>query len=280
MKTRIISAAVGLVVAVVVLIFAHTWFFNLFMAALTVGALYELFRAVGLVRYTPECCACFGFAALDCLIGMVHRHNVLAVLNRELFLLLLGIALLVLYLKNNEKYNYSVPFTFLGMTVGVTFSFGCLLQMPTVFTEYGVFAVVLTLAGAWLADSGAYFAGTFFGKTKLCPVISPKKTVEGLIGGTVCNGVFLLIIAGVYNSLINKDVHVNLIAVFIAGMLCSVIGLVGDLGASVIKRQAGIKDYGNIMPGHGGIMDRFDSVLTVTPFMFWMFTSGLLVTMK
>jgi phosphatidate cytidylyltransferase len=152
--------------------------------------------------------------------------------------------------------------------------------MPTVFTEYGVFAVVLTLAGAWLADSGAYFAGTFFGKTKLCPVISPKKTVEGLIGGTVCNGVFLLIIAGVYNSLINKDVHVNLIAVFIAGMLCSVIGLVGDLGASVIKRQAGIKDYGNIMPGHGGIMDRFDSVLTVTPFMFWMFTSGLLVTMK
>lgn len=280
MKTRIISAAVGLVVAITVLVLAHTWVFDLVLAALVVGALYELFKAMGLVRYTAECCACFTFAALDCLINMVHRHGVLAFLNRELFMTLLAAALIVFYLKEHERYNYSVPFTFFGVTLAVTFSFGCLNSMVTLFPDFGVFAVVLTLAGAWLADSGAYFAGTFFGKTKLCPVISPKKTVEGLIGGTVCNGVFLLIIAGVYGTLINKAVHVNLIAVFVAGMICSLLGLVGDLGASVIKRQAGIKDYGSIMPGHGGIMDRFDSVLIVTPFMFWMFASGLLITLK
>ncbi len=280
MKTRIISAAVALVIAILVLVLAHTPVLDLVLAGLAVGALYELFKAIGLVKYMPECCICFGFSALDIMIGMVHRQNVLGFLNTGLFAFLASVALLLMYLKNHDEYNYSIPFTFLGLTVGVTYSFSCLDKMVTAFPEFGVFAIVLTLAGAWLADSGAYFAGTFFGKHKLCPVISPKKTVEGLIGGTVCNGVFLLAIAGVYGALINKNVHVNLIAVFIAGMLCSLIGLVGDLGASVIKRQAGIKDYGNIMPGHGGIMDRFDSVLTVTPFMFWMFSTGLLVTLK
>ena len=91
------------------------------------------------------------------------------------------------------------------------------------------------------------------------------------------NGVFLLIIAGVYSLLINRDISINFVAVFIAGMFCSVIGLIGDLAASMIKRQTGIKDYGNIMPGHGGVMDRFDSVLTVAPFMYLLFTQGLIV---
>lgn len=280
MKTRIISAAIGLAIAITVLILAHTWVFDLVIAAITVGALYELFRAMGLVKYTAGCCACFLFASFDIMIGIVHRYAVLGFLNRELFLLIFSLALIVMYLKDHKIYNYSVPFTFFGLTAAVTFSFGCLSSLVTRFPKFGVFAVVLTLAGSWLADSGAYFAGTFFGRKKLCPEISPKKTVEGLAGGTVCNGVFLLAIAGVYGSLINKHVIVHLPAVFIAGMLCSLLGLVGDLGASVIKRQAGIKDYGSIMPGHGGIMDRFDSVLTVTPFMYWMFVNGFLITLK
>ena len=83
--------------------------------------------------------------------------------------------------------------------------------------------------------------------------------------GTVCNGVLLLITALVYGKLINKDVTMHYPVIFIAGMMCALVGLLGDLSASVIKRQAGIKDYGKIMPGHGGIMDRFDSVLFVLP---------------
>jgi phosphatidate cytidylyltransferase len=155
-----------------------------------------------------------------------------------------------------------------------------LISLVELFPEFGVFAVVLTLCGAWLADSGAYFAGTFFGNRKLCPEISPKKTVEGVIGGTVCNGVFLLLISGVYGSFVNKGVSINYGVVFLAGMVCSIIGLIGDLSASVIKRQANIKDYGNIMPGHGGIVDRFDGVLTVAPFMYYLFVQGCLVTLR
>lgn len=278
MKTRIISAAIALVIAIIILALAHTWVFNLAIAAITVGAVYEVFKAMGLIRYRPECCACFAYAAVDCLIGMVHRHDFLLFFNSRIYSFLFVFAMFILYLKRHEKYSYAAIFTMISVTLLISYSFSCLLNMISVFTSYGVFAVVLTLAGAWLADSGAYFAGTLFGKRKLCPEISPKKTVEGLIGGTVCNGVFLLIIAGIYATLVNKDITVHYGAVFFAGMACSVVGLIGDLSASLIKREADIKDYGNIMPGHGGIMDRFDSVLTVAPFMYALFLQSWLVT--
>lgn len=278
MKTRIISAAVAIVIAVLILALAHTWVFNLAIAAIAVGALYELFKAVGLVKFRPECCACFAFAAVDCLLPMVYKHGFFTFFNVKLYGFIFVAAMLLMYLKNHSEYAYSVPFTMIGMTLLVTYSMSTLIKLISMFPDCGRFAVVLTLAGAWLADSGAYFAGTFFGKHKLCPVISPKKTVEGLIGGTVCNGVFLLMIATIY-SVINKGVEVHLFAIFIAGMFCSLVGLVGDLSASVIKRQTQIKDYGNIMPGHGGIMDRFDSVLLVAPFMFYLFSQGALVTL-
>ncbi|MBQ1537539.1 MAG: phosphatidate cytidylyltransferase [Ruminococcus sp.] len=280
MKVRVISALVALVIAIVVLALAHTWVFYLAIAALSVGALYELFKAMGLIKFPVECCICFGYAAFDILIEMVHGYNILGGLNGRLYGLVFVSLILLMYLKDYSKYVYSVPFTLVGLTLGVSWAFRSLALMPTMFPKFGVFAIVLTLAGAWLADSGAYFAGTFFGKHKLAPVISPKKTIEGVIGGTVVNGVLLLIVAGVYGAFINKQVDMHYPTIFIMGMLCSPIGLLGDLAASVIKRQAQIKDYGNIMPGHGGIMDRFDSVMTVAPFMYWLFSIGALITIK
>lgn len=127
---------------------------------------------------------------------------------------------------------------------------------------------MLTLCGAWLADSGAYFVGTFLGRHKLCPNISPKKTVEGVIGGVITNGLIFVLLGLGYTKLIaTGDVSANYILLFVLGMICALLGLLGDLSASLLKRQTGIKDYGNIMPGHGGVMDRFDSVLFVAPFM-------------
>ena len=155
MKTRIISALVALVIAIVVLILANTPVLDLVLAGLSVGALYELFKAMGLVKYMPECGVCFGYSALDIMIGMVHRQGVLDCLNTGLFGFFAVMALLLLYLKNHDNYNYSIPFTFLGLTLGVTYSFACLQRMPMDFPKFGVFAIVLTLAGAWLADSGA-----------------------------------------------------------------------------------------------------------------------------
>ena len=118
-------------------------------------------------------------------------------------------------------------------------------------------------------------AGTFLGKTHLCPEISPKKTVEGLIGGVAANGVIMLIVSLVYRYIV-KGYPVHFVWIVLAGIVCAIIGLIGDLTASIIKRQTGIKDYGNIMPGHGGVMDRFDSVLLVAPFMYYLYTQGLI----
>jgi phosphatidate cytidylyltransferase len=139
--------------------------------------------------------------------------------------------------------------------------------------EHGLVLLIMALCGAWIADSGAYFAGTFFGKHKLCPGISPKKTVEGLVGGIVVTGIVFAAISFVYEHFITDNpISIRYTLVAAAGMVCAVIGTVGDLSASLIKRQCGIKDYGKIMPGHGGMMDRFDSVLFVIP-TFYAFVS-------
>lgn len=136
--------------------------------------------------------------------------------------------------------------------------------------------LVMGLCGAWLADSGAYFAGTFFGKHKLCPEVSPKKTIEGFVGGIVVTGLLFMLINFAYSKILpnvsDYTVSVNYLEVFLLGVALAVVGTIGDLSASVLKRQCDIKDYGNIMPGHGGAMDRFDSVLFVAP-CFYAFVS-------
>ena len=118
-----------------------------------------------------------------------------------------------------------------------------------------------SLCGAWIADTGAYFSGVALGKHKLCPEISPKKTIEGFIGGILTTGIVYAVAFGVRFGFIVQ----NVLIAFILGIVCAVIGTLGDLSASMVKRQIGFKDYGNIMPGHGGLMDRFDSVLFVLP---------------
>ena len=128
-------------------------------------------------------------------------------------------------------------------------------------SQFGLASVILALSSAWIADTGAYFAGTFLGK--LCPEISPKKTVEGFFGGIVTDVVVMVIFALIYSLIAHAHVH-YLWLIFI-GIVCAVISVLGDLSASVLKRQQEIKDFGNIMPGHGGVMDRFDSVLFTVP---------------
>ena len=120
---------------------------------------------------------------------------------------------------------------------------------------------------AWIADTAAYFVGRAFGKHKLCPLISPHKTVEGAIGGVFFAVLFFVLFCFGYSKL-RSGVHISYLAATIDGAVCAVMGIVGDLMASVVKRQRGIKDFGHIMPGHGGVMDRFDSFLFVAPTLY------------
>ena len=116
---------------------------------------------------------------------------------------------------------------------------------------------------AFLSDTGAYFAGYFFGKHKLAPVISPKKTIEGVVGGVLGAMVGMVIYCLVMQLFFKY--RVNYAFALIYGFVGSLAAVFGDLCFSVIKRQTGIKDYGNLIPGHGGILDRFDSMMVIGP---------------
>ena len=132
--------------------------------------------------------------------------------------------------------------------------------------RYGRYVILIPFVVAFLSDSGAYFVGLKFGKHKLSPVVSPNKTIEGAIGGVVTAMASMVIYALVLD-LLPVGIQVNYALAVLYGLFGSLAGIFGDLCFSVIKRQTGIKDYGDLFPGHGGILDRFDSLVTVAPLM-------------
>jgi phosphatidate cytidylyltransferase len=136
-----------------------------------------------------------------------------------------------------------------------------------------MFLMIFTLTIIWVGDAGAYFTGTLLGKHKMAPKISPKKTWEGFVGGLICSGLIGYAAPFVYefvyaNFLNGGEIETNKLFFAITAVICSALGVVGDFSASLVKRQCAVKDFGNIMPGHGGVLDRFDSVLFAAPFMY------------
>ncbi|MBP3370488.1 MAG: phosphatidate cytidylyltransferase, partial [Clostridia bacterium] len=130
------------------------------------------------------------------------------------------------------------------------------------FSDMGMFIYLLIFIGAWVTDVFAYFTGVFFGKHKLIEDVSPKKTIEGSIGGIVFCAISFVVAGIIVDAFFGGDA--NLIFLALSGICISVIAQIGDLIMSVIKRHYGIKDYGKIFPGHGGMLDRFDSILAVS----------------
>ena len=130
--------------------------------------------------------------------------------------------------------------------------------------KIGLFCLGPVLISAWITDCGAYFAGYFFGKHKLIPEVSPKKTVEGAIGGVIGCAIANTVLYAVYSNFIFETSANNYASIVVASVITSIVGMCGDLTASLIKRNYGIKDFGNLIPGHGGIMDRFDSIMFVS----------------
>jgi len=131
--------------------------------------------------------------------------------------------------------------------------------------DHGAFWVLGFLAVIWLADTGAYFAGKSFGKNKLAPLISPGKTIEGLLGGVVCVTIYAALMAFFFNSYI----AISMIAVIVMAVFIAVVSVGGDLLESWLKRQARMKDSSQILPGHGGVLDRIDSLIAALPFMLF-----------
>lgn len=160
----------------------------------------------------------------------------------------------------NEPYRLLSRLIMGVVYVGVLISYLPLLRnLP----EGGEWLVVLTAITAG-SDSGAYYSGRLFGKRKLSPAISPKKTIEGAIGGLVC-----AVAAGIGLALLLLD-QVSLLFIFFAAIILTGVGILGDLAESIIKRGTGTKDSGRLLAGHGGILDRIDSILLAAPVLYYL----------
>lgn len=276
MITRVISAVVGIVIAIGILFLSATPVYNLAVSAISVIMIYELLSACKCIQYKFHSAICFVFAVvMPFLVELEGMEIKYLVASLCIFMMFIG------YIANHKNITFEKFCCMLASTLLSTLSMCCLVSLKNLDDVHGVCYIVLCLAGAWLGDSGAYFVGTFLGKHKLCPEISPKKTVEGAIGGVLTVGLVFAVYAFFYQLVQGYrgySFEVNYLYLVLMGIICGVLGIVGDLSASLIKRQFGIKDFGNIMPGHGGIMDRFDSVLFVAPFM--MFTISHITLFK
>lgn len=284
MKQRLISAVVGIFVLIFALLFFDTLVVNCFAAVICGVAVLELLNAAGLTRHKLLSAVSVLFSGL---IMFINAGNMMAYMS--VFSTIYAVFCFAYLLFRHEGINVKEISYCLMITLLVTLSFFTLITIRDRSTaQMGMFYLLIAFGSAWWSDTGAYFAGTFFGKHKLCPSISPKKTVEGLVGGIFAAilGNLLVSVAFVWasNMLVPmgyfvSHLQVNIVAIALFTPLLSLMGVLGDLSASVIKRQNGIKDFGNIMPGHGGIMDRFDSVLFISPVVFLIFRFFPLVTL-
>ena len=266
MKTRIITAVVGLIVLAGVLFTFDTLVFNLVIAAITLIALHEIYSALGFEKQDwPLLAVLVPYTLLI----MLSSYSVFrAMVMPASFLVVLFYAIYLVVRNGVISYQKASGLAmFSGIVIFCFYSFIRLKEMLPV-EEYGydaIFFILLILCFAWGGDTCAYFAGRAFGKHKLCPVVSPKKTVEGAVGGVLGTMVFGVLITVIYSIAADRmeeftrsNIGVSMY-VIIALLACvaAVLGIYGDLFASVVKRQCGIKDYGTIFPGHGGILDRF-----------------------
>lgn len=282
MKTRVITAIVGIIVLIAVLFTFDTLIFNLVVAAITLIALHEIYTALG---FEKKDWMLYGVLVPYTLIVMLSSYtHVRKWLLAASFLLVLFYA--VYLVARNGVISYqkvSGLAMFSGIVIFCFYSFILLKGLlPTdEYSHDAVFFILLILCFAWGGDTCAYFAGRAFGKHKLCPKVSPKKTVEGAVGGvlgTMVAGVIVTLVysvaAGRTEAFTRSNIGVSMY-VIIALLACvaAVLGIYGDLFASVVKRQCGIKDYGTIFPGHGGILDRFDSVMFIAPFVTMVITA-------
>ena len=264
MKQRIITAAVGLVILGVVLACYETFVLDCMVALVVFLASYELLHAAGCL--TPRC-----FAAFLLISAMVVPLLPAGVVAAHGSLLLLGYAMcfFCLLLRFHSCLTVDKAGFAAFYVLFIALSGGCIAWMRDKFGyTTGLYALLVALIAAWGSDTGAYFAGVFFGRHKLCPVISPKKTIEGAVGGVLLAALLQAGAAVGFSEISGAAVPWIFVAV---SPVLTAVSIVGDLSASLVKRNFGIKDFSNLMPGHGGILDRFDSVLMVLPVVYLLF---------
>ena len=275
MAKRIVFGLLWTAIGISALFLMHTWIFMVFAMFLCFMATYELNRSIGL-KNKPIMILSLAVSTIFP-IYYEYGHYLREIdglnLKTEYLITIYVLVLCFLMLHNHENTKFSDVSFVVMSSLFVPFAFTRLMYFRDIAVYYpnkgytnahGIFLILFILFSACMTDTFAYFAGSFLGKHKLCPKISPKKTVEGAVGGVLGCVLANVILYAVYNNFIFENPTNNYVAIIVASVITSIVGMCGDLTASLIKRNYGIKDFGNLIPGHGGIMDRFDSIMFVS----------------
>lgn len=263
MKTRVLTGLVGGLSALAALLFFPAWAIRLLVVGVCGITMYELLQAGG-CKHKGIGVTALLFAAACPFFDVIEE-----VVPVGAILVAYALVLAVIQVAYIERLPFAQTMFVFATSIGIVLPIATLAYIRAL-PDHGKAFVFLPLIVSWFADMGAYFAGTLFGKHKLCPKVSPKKTVEGLLGGMVAAVLFALLGAWIYQLLLPADtVHIVYWRVALFAFVISPASVMGDLLCSVIKRAQGIKDYGNLFPGHGGMLDRFDSLIFVAPIVYY-----------
>jgi phosphatidate cytidylyltransferase len=257
MKTRLLTAAVALPLLLVVLFVLPTWVLAWIVAVFSAIGVYELLYRTGLVRHVRL----VAYSAVAALLVPVFGHYNVGHAWQVLAVLVYVSLLFMEILLSRGKLKFGKIALCAVAALVLPYAFAAIVRIQD--GEMGRHLVMLPFVLAFIPDSGAYFVGIKHGKTKLAPSISPNKSLEGAISGVMTGMIGM--VAYMLVLQIGFKLQINYLFALIYGLVGSAAAIFGDLCFSAIKRQTGIKDYGVILPGHGGILDRFDSMMFVAP---------------
>ncbi len=261
MLKRIITSVFALCILIPVLYLSHTWIFPIALAAVSVMCLFEMFRCMQIHKKLHITLPAYAIGVILPLLQRSAFFSDKIIPFSAVFAIIYIVYLFALVVWSRGKLTYSDMCTFAMTALYIIFSLNMILYIRD-FNDTGMYIYLLIFIGAWITDIFAYFTGVFFGKHKLIENVSPKKTIEGSIGGIVFCALAFVVAGLIVDIFFEGDANIIFLAV--SGVCISVIAQVGDLIMSVIKRHYGVKDYGKIFPGHGGMLDRFDSILAVS----------------
>ncbi|MBQ8280870.1 MAG: phosphatidate cytidylyltransferase [Lachnospiraceae bacterium] len=271
MKQRIISGALLVAILIPTLLLGD-YVTGVVLALVSLVGIYELLKVFhletsipGIITYIIDV---IYFALMILIDKQIIENGLTDTFSFMVITVLFFICLLIVYVITFPKYKALeiMSCLFIFVYAGVLLSYVYRIRS----LEAGVYLVWVIFIASWICDTCAYFSGVFLGKHKAFPVLSPKKTWEGCIGGVIGSVLVALLFAIVFSEQIDGSFGTPRIALPVIVFVCSIISMFGDLAASAIKRDYEIKDYGTLIPGHGGIMDRFDSVIFVAPVVYYM----------
>ena len=257
MKTRLITAGVLIPLLLVVVLWMPEIVTAVILGAIVAIAAYELMFVTNLVKHTRLVIYAMVMAFAVTIWSFFGMNESVGTLGLLAFISVLFAEMM----RDHVKITFEMLTVAIVAGVLVPFLLSGIVTVHTM--RLGRYFILIPFVMAFGPDAGAYFAGRAFGQRKLAPVISPNKTVEGMIGGLL-TGMLMMVIYTLILQL-GFSLKVNYMYALIYGLVGSLGATFGDLCFSVIKRQTGIKDYGSIFPGHGGVLDRFDSMVVVAP---------------